>query len=340
MRGGVKIDSTTVKYRAIWISDIHLGTRGCQADKLLDFLKKHDSEYLYLVGDIIDGWRLKRSWYWPQEHNDVVQKILRKARKGAKVIFVPGNHDEFAREYLGHRFGDVMRRRQIADLDPGRLDRTDMDILRHLQLDGRLSNIELSKRVNLSPTPCLNRVKRMERDGVITGYGAFVDPSKLDAAMLVFVEVVLNRTTEDVFAQFKEAVIQDYGRLLGFVIGPCGRDRQWHGVAQQMKARARYPASLNLAWGAVVALFRSHIVPLVQHSAQLVPPSPGLVKAWHEALAIARECRTLLGGSGITLEYSPLRHANNLESVLTYEGTSEMHLLSIGRALTGHAAFR
>jgi len=103
----VKIDSTTVKYRAIWISDIHLGTRGCQADKLLDFLKKHDSEYLYLVGDIIDGWRLKRSWYWPQEHNDVVQKILRKARKGAKVIFVPGNHDEFAREYLGHRFGDV-----------------------------------------------------------------------------------------------------------------------------------------------------------------------------------------------------------------------------------------
>lgn len=90
---------------------------------------------------------------------------------------------------------------------PVRLDRTDFQILHHLQQDGRLSNIELSKRVNLSPTPCLNRVKRLEREGVITGYGAFVDPARLDAAMLVFVEVVLDRTTEDIFAQFKQAVM-------------------------------------------------------------------------------------------------------------------------------------
>ena len=98
----------------------------------------------------------------------------------------------------------------MAPLDPSvlmRLDRTDLEILRHLQLDGRLTNVELSRRVNLSPTPCLNRVKRLERDGIITGYGAFVDPSMLDAAMLVFVEVVLDRTTEDVFAQFKQAVM-------------------------------------------------------------------------------------------------------------------------------------
>jgi len=103
----MKTDPVTAKYRAIWISDIHLGTRGCQADKLLDFLKKNESDYLYLVGDIIDGWRLKRSWYWPQEHNDVVQKILRKARKGTEVVYVPGNHDEFARGYIGHHFGGV-----------------------------------------------------------------------------------------------------------------------------------------------------------------------------------------------------------------------------------------
>tara|TARA_R110000868_G_scaffold330273_1_gene591220 strand:+ start:8347 stop:9147 length:801 start_codon:yes stop_codon:yes gene_type:complete len=103
----MKINSPTVKYRAIWISDIHLGTRGCKAGKLLDFLKKNESEFLYLVGDIIDGWRLKRSWYWPQEHNDVVQKILRKARKGTNVVFVPGNHDEFARAYVDHHFGGV-----------------------------------------------------------------------------------------------------------------------------------------------------------------------------------------------------------------------------------------
>ncbi|MEW5728318.1 MAG: UDP-2,3-diacylglucosamine diphosphatase [Pseudomonadota bacterium] len=97
----------TRRYRAIWISDVHLGTRGCKAEFLLDFLKNTDSDDLYLVGDIVDGWRLKRSWYWPQAHNDVVQKLLRKARKGTRVIFVPGNHDEFAREYLEHSFGDI-----------------------------------------------------------------------------------------------------------------------------------------------------------------------------------------------------------------------------------------
>jgi len=94
-------------YRAIWISDVHLGTKGCKAEFLLDFLKNTESDYLYLVGDMIDGWRLKKSWYWPQAHNDVVQKLLRKARKGARVIYVPGNHDEFARDYASYHFGDV-----------------------------------------------------------------------------------------------------------------------------------------------------------------------------------------------------------------------------------------
>jgi len=117
----MKITPATVGYRAIWISDIHLGTRGCQARKLLDFLKRTDSDYLYLVGDIVDGWRLKKSWYWPQEHNDVVQKILRKARKGTKVIFVPGNHDEFARDYAGHHFGGVeVARRVVHETAAGR----------------------------------------------------------------------------------------------------------------------------------------------------------------------------------------------------------------------------
>ena len=93
--------------RTVWISDIHLGTPGCQAQALLDFLRDTHCETLYLVGDIIDGWQLRRSWYWPQEHNDVVQKILRKARKGTRVVFVPGNHDEFARKYVLHNFGGV-----------------------------------------------------------------------------------------------------------------------------------------------------------------------------------------------------------------------------------------
>jgi UDP-2,3-diacylglucosamine pyrophosphatase LpxH len=93
--------------RTVWISDLHLGTPGCQAEALLDFLRTVDCKTLYLVGDIIDGWQLRRSWYWPQTHNDVVQKLLRKARKGTKVIFVPGNHDEFARRYVTHNFGGV-----------------------------------------------------------------------------------------------------------------------------------------------------------------------------------------------------------------------------------------
>ena len=94
-------------YRAIWISDVHLGTRGCKAAFLLDFLRHTDSEFLYLVGDIVDGWRLRRSWYWHQLHNDVIQKLLRKARKGTKVTYVPGNHDEMLRDYLDLHFGGV-----------------------------------------------------------------------------------------------------------------------------------------------------------------------------------------------------------------------------------------
>ena len=94
-------------YRTVWISDLHLGTPGCEAAALLEFLRTTECETLYLVGDIIDGWQLRRNWYWPQVHNDVVQKILRKARKGTRVVFIPGNHDEFARRYVTHNFGGV-----------------------------------------------------------------------------------------------------------------------------------------------------------------------------------------------------------------------------------------
>lgn len=101
-------DTATRRFRALFISDVHLGTRGCQADKLLDFLRHHEADTLYLVGDIVDGWALRSSWYWPQAHNDVVQKILRQARKGVRVIYIPGNHDEFLRvDYYGTHFGGI-----------------------------------------------------------------------------------------------------------------------------------------------------------------------------------------------------------------------------------------
>ena len=99
-------------FRAIWISDTHLGTPGCQAGLLLEFLRRTESDYLYLVGDIVDGWQMKRRWYWHQSHNDVVQKILRKARKGSAVVYIPGNHDEAARQYRGLAFGEIVIREE------------------------------------------------------------------------------------------------------------------------------------------------------------------------------------------------------------------------------------
>ena len=96
------------RYRTIWLSDIHLGTKNCKAEYLLDFLRQNDSERLYLVGDIIDGWRLKKHWHWPEAQSTVIQKVLRKSRKGTEVLFIPGNHDEFLRNYVGMNFGDII----------------------------------------------------------------------------------------------------------------------------------------------------------------------------------------------------------------------------------------
>jgi UDP-2,3-diacylglucosamine pyrophosphatase LpxH len=95
------------RFRTLFISDIHLGTRACQAEALLEFLRDHEADTIYLVGDIIDGWALRKGWHWPQAHNDVVQKLLRKARKGTRMIYLPGNHDEFLRDYLGTHFGGI-----------------------------------------------------------------------------------------------------------------------------------------------------------------------------------------------------------------------------------------
>jgi UDP-2,3-diacylglucosamine pyrophosphatase LpxH len=96
-----------MRVRTLFLSDIHLGTRGCQADKLIDFMRHYEADTVYLVGDIVDGWQLKIGWYWPQTHNDVVQKLLRKARKGARLLYIPGNHDEFLRDYYGTHFGGI-----------------------------------------------------------------------------------------------------------------------------------------------------------------------------------------------------------------------------------------
>jgi UDP-2,3-diacylglucosamine pyrophosphatase LpxH len=93
--------------RTAWISDTHLGTAGCNAELLLDFLKSVDCETLYLVGDIVDGWQLRKGWYWPPRHNDIVRCVLKKAKHGTRVIYVPGNHDEAFRGYTGLNLGGI-----------------------------------------------------------------------------------------------------------------------------------------------------------------------------------------------------------------------------------------
>jgi len=108
-------------YRTIWISDMHLCSRDCRADSLLSFLKRHKCEYLYLVGDFIDIWQLKRRWYWPQTYNNIIHKILGRAKKGTKVIYIPGNHDEMFREFIGQQFGGVeIHQQAIHHLSDGR----------------------------------------------------------------------------------------------------------------------------------------------------------------------------------------------------------------------------
>lgn len=113
--------SARYRYRTVWISDIHLGTRGCNADLLIDFLDNVDSETMYLVGDIIDGWQLKKKFYWPTAHNDIVWRIMKRARRGTRVVYIPGNHDEMFRQFTGLNFGGIeIRRAAFHDTADGR----------------------------------------------------------------------------------------------------------------------------------------------------------------------------------------------------------------------------
>jgi UDP-2,3-diacylglucosamine pyrophosphatase LpxH len=107
--------------RTLFISDVHLGSKAARTDFLLDFLRYHEADTIFLVGDIIDGWRLKRSWYWPQGCNDVVQKLLRKAGKGTRIVYIPGNHDEFLRSFPGTHFGGIeVAERAVHEMADGK----------------------------------------------------------------------------------------------------------------------------------------------------------------------------------------------------------------------------
>jgi UDP-2,3-diacylglucosamine pyrophosphatase LpxH len=102
-----------LNFRSVWISDVHLGTKHAQVDALLDFLRESECRYLYIVGDLIDGWELKYKWFWRDEYNLLIQKLLRKSRKQTRIIYIGGNHDEFVENFIGLRFGNVTLARQV-----------------------------------------------------------------------------------------------------------------------------------------------------------------------------------------------------------------------------------
>lgn len=151
------------KVRAAWISDVHLGTRGSNAGRLLDFLRKYDFDTLYIVGDLIDIWQLRRGRYWPQQHNDVIQKILRKARKGTRVVYIPGNHDEFVSDFYGE-FGNIaIQKHAIHQTADGRR----LLVIHGHELDTIVQNVkwlafagDVGYQFLLSLNPFINFVRR------------------------------------------------------------------------------------------------------------------------------------------------------------------------------------
>ncbi len=112
-------DKRVLKLRSVFVSDVHLGSRGCRADLLLDFLRSIEVETLYLVGDIVDLWAMRRGFYWPQEHNNALRTLLGKAKAGTRLIYIPGNHDEDIREFAGAVFGNLEIHRECVHRTAG-----------------------------------------------------------------------------------------------------------------------------------------------------------------------------------------------------------------------------
>ncbi len=147
----------TRKWRAIFVSDLHLGAKASQADSFIDFLRHHDADTIYLVGDIIDFWSVKRSPLWLQSHNDVLQKLLRKARKGTRIVFIPGNHDASVRDFCGVTFGAIEIHHDIihSTADGRRflvMHGDEFDILRHAKWLALLGDQHL--RICVLVQPC------------------------------------------------------------------------------------------------------------------------------------------------------------------------------------------
>lgn len=158
---------STLKVRSVWISDIHLGFKGCQADALLHFLHSVETDYLFLVGDIVDFWSIKKTPYWPQQHTNVIRSILGKAKHGTKVIYIPGNHDEVMRDCVGHKFGNLeIHREYIHSTADGKKllilhgDEFDM-VVKHSRLLAKLGSWAYDRLLSLNYY--VNKARRLFR---------------------------------------------------------------------------------------------------------------------------------------------------------------------------------
>jgi UDP-2,3-diacylglucosamine pyrophosphatase LpxH len=199
-----------MNYRAIWISDVHLGTRHAQVGKLLDFLRDTECDHLYIVGDFIDGWQLRRKWYWADDYNVLIQKLLRKNRKRTRVTFITGNHDEFLEKFFGISFGSVqLVERTIHVAADGRK----YLVIHGHQFDGLAHFNRLLDRVGsalydriLDLNAAVNRVRRT----LGFGYWSFASYIKLKAKAAV-----------KYVTDYEDAMIQ-YGRKTGMAGVICG----------------------------------------------------------------------------------------------------------------------
>ena len=150
-------------YRTAWISDVHLGTRGSNAGALLEFLRDYEVSTLFIVGDLIDAWQMRRGFYWPQQHNDVIQKILRKSRKGTRIIYIPGNHDDLLGKFYGAYGNITIQKHAIHKLADGRR----MLVIHGHELDTVVQNVkwlafagDVGYQFLLSLNPAINFIRR------------------------------------------------------------------------------------------------------------------------------------------------------------------------------------
>ncbi len=211
------------QYRTGWISDVHLGTRGCQAEAVLEFLRDTDFETLYVVGDLIDIWSLRRSIYWPQSHNDIIQKLLRKGRKGTEIIYIIGNHDEFLSRFHGTYGGISLQKNAVHRAADGRR----LLIMHGHELDTVVQNLGW-----LAHVGDIGYTLLMRGNGLVNGIRHLLGYGHWSLSAYVKAEV---KNVVGFIGQFEEAVVRyarDFdvdGVLCGHIHTAASRDIQ--GVA-------------------------------------------------------------------------------------------------------------